>query len=147
MTIEPVRKEITVDAAPEKAFEAFTDRIGSWWPHDSHSIAGEHTADVILEGKEGGRLYEVVDDGTRHEWGTVVTWDPPRRLVLSWYVGRSPDIFTEIEVQFAPERNKTKVSLEHRHWERLGATAAETRDQYDGGWDIVLGHYITSTAG
>lgn len=147
MTIAPVRKEITVNADVEKAFEAFTDRIGSWWPHDSHSIAGEHTSDVILEGTEGGRLYEVVDDGTTHEWGTVVAWDPPRRLVLSWYVGRSPDIFTEIEVQFSPVGEQTRVVLEHRHWERLGAGAKETRDQYNGGWDIVLGHYIATAAG
>jgi uncharacterized protein YndB with AHSA1/START domain len=144
MTVAPVRKEITVSAELEKAFEAFTNRIGAWWPHDTHSIAGEHTADVILEGEKGGRLYEIVDDGTEHEWGTVVTWEPPRRLVLSWYVGRSPDISTEIEVHFSAEGEKTRVVLEHRYWERLGAKAAETRDQYDGGWDEVLGHYIAS---
>ena len=45
---------------------------------------------------------------------------------------------TEFEVTFTPEGEGTRVELEHRNWEAAGDGAAEMRDRYDGGWDIVL---------
>ena len=33
-----IRKTIHVDASPERAFEVFTRRIGSWWPLETHAL-------------------------------------------------------------------------------------------------------------
>ena len=62
-THEAVRREITVDAAPEKAFRVFTERFDSWWPR-SHSIAEADMAEAIIEPREGGRWYERGVDGS-----------------------------------------------------------------------------------
>ena len=73
-----VRREITVNAAPEKAFRVFTERFDAWWP----------------------RTFTAAAEGTR-------------------------------------------VELEHRHFERHGATAEALRDAVggDGGWNGLLKLY------
>jgi uncharacterized protein YndB with AHSA1/START domain len=132
-----VRKSITVDAHPERAFAVFTERIGSWWPVKTHSLAGEHAVDAVLEPQEGGRIYEVDADGNDGYWGTVVAWEPPHRLVIAWNVGRRRDEPTEVEVRFLSEGEGTRVELEHRGWERWH-DGAEAQASYETGWDTVL---------
>ena len=144
MSIEPIRKKITVPVPMDEAFGVFTQKIGSWWPHETHSIGGAQTQTVIIEGELGGRLYEVIDDGTEHDWGAVLVWDPPRQVTLSWHVGRDPDVYTEVEVTFAASEDGTVVSLEHRDWDRLGEKGHPLRDQYNDGWDPVLECYVQS---
>jgi hypothetical protein len=53
-------------------------------------------------------------------------------------VNPDTDAPTEIEVTFTPEGGRTRVDLEHRNWEEAGSGAAQMRDNYDGGWDVVL---------
>ena len=47
---------------------------------------------------------------------------------------------TRVEVRFIAEGNGTRVELEHSGWEQT-AKILEFRKNYDGGWDIMLGHY------
>ena len=137
-TIAPVRKSITVACSQERAFEVFTDGVMSWWPTRTHSIHHDKVADVLLEPRLGGEMYEVSESGEREHWARVTTWEPPSRLVLAWQVNPDTDGPTEIEVTFTPEGDRTRVDLEHRNWEQAGAGAAGMRDNYEGGWDIVL---------
>ena len=39
----------------------------------------------------------------------------------------------------AEEPNVTRVELEHRAWECLGARAATMREMYSNGWPTVIG--------
>ncbi len=135
-----VRKSITVAAPPERAFGVFTERIGEWWPLRSHSLAGERTQTAVVEGREGGRLYERSVEGEEQSWGTVTAWEPPRRLVVAWHVNPERPIATELEVRFSPEGSGTRVELEHRGFEQY-ADGAEARASYDGGWDTVLARF------
>ena len=49
---------------------------------------------------------------------------------------------TEVEVRFVPvERSRTRVEIEHRAWERLGAEGKAWRDRNRGGWSTLLPHY------
>jgi uncharacterized protein YndB with AHSA1/START domain len=32
--MEPVTASVTVDTPPERAFELFTEGLGSWWPKE-----------------------------------------------------------------------------------------------------------------
>ena len=66
---------------------------------------------------------------------------------MSWYPGHDDSQATELEVRFSAEGAATRVDLEHRGWEILGARAPEARTSYDGGWTTVLGHYSTATNG
>jgi uncharacterized protein YndB with AHSA1/START domain len=142
-TIAPVRKTLTVNCSPERAFEVFTGEVASWWPTKTHSIHHDDVTDVILEPREGGEMYELAEGGKREHWARVLAFEPPKRLVLAWKV--NPDKTggpTEIEVTFTPEAEGTRVELEHRNWEQAGDGAAQMRDNYEGGWDAVLAPFV-----
>ena len=42
-------------------------------------------------------------------------------------------------MSFSPVDGGTLVTLQHYGWERFEAEAAELREAYDDGWDVVLG--------
>ena len=141
-TIEPVQVAIEVRRGIEEAFRVFTTEIAAWWPVAGHSVEPDRVEAVVLEGRLGGRLYERWHDGGEVDWGRVVAWEPPQRLVLSWKPNPERKAATEVEVRFvAVEPDHTRVELEHRGWERLGDLGPEARASYDGGWPGVLDSY------
>jgi uncharacterized protein YndB with AHSA1/START domain len=140
LVIEVVRKTVTVDCAVEEAFRVFTTDAISWWPVETHSIH-QRVSEIVFEPRQGGEVYEVSESGERGYWATVLEWDPPARLVLAWNILRADAQPTEVEVRFLPEGDGTRVELEHRGWERIAEKGAEKRDDYDTGWDFVLGEY------
>jgi uncharacterized protein YndB with AHSA1/START domain len=135
-------KSITVALAVEDAFRLYTEGIATWWPISTHSVEREDAETVIFEPGEGGRIYERTKSGGEHLWGTVLTWDPPNRIVHSWYPGRGEDTAQELEIRFQPQGSGTRVELVHTGWESLGEQAAEVFGNYDTGWDLVLGEYL-----
>ena len=144
--VAPVRHSVTVGRPAEVAFRIFTDRLGAWWPLETHSIAsdrrlGRAAVGATVEPRVGGRVYETLSDGTESDWATVLVWEPPKRFVLEW--GPNPDrpARTEVEVTFSPTDEGCVVAVEHRGWERLGGEAAAAREGYDAGWPRVLSFY------
>jgi len=140
-TIEAVIRSIDVSIEPDRAFELFTRRMGEWWPMQGYSIAGEKAVGVRFEDWVGGKVFEVVEDGTEWEWAEVLAWEPPHRLVLAWHPVPEPTVSTELEIRFAPLEEGTRVVLEHRGWERLGDLGVTARVDYDEGWLPVLRLY------
>ena len=141
LVIEVVRKTVTVDCAVEEAFRIFTADAISWWPVESHSIH-QSVSEIVFEPREGGHVYEVAASGEKGHWATVLEWDPPSRLVLAWNILNAEAEATEVEIRFLPEDGGTRVELEHRGWERLAKGGAEKRENYDTGWDFVLGEFV-----
>jgi uncharacterized protein YndB with AHSA1/START domain len=135
-----VRKTLHVAVPVERAWEVFTARLNDWWPVRSHSIAEDRVQELVLEGRAGGRMFERTVDGDEGYWGTVVAWEPPRRLVMSWHVNPERPEPTEWEVLFEPEGDGTRVEFEHRGFERYD-DAAEASAGYTKGWDIILGNF------
>jgi uncharacterized protein YndB with AHSA1/START domain len=140
LVIEAVRKTITVDCAVEEAFRVFTVGADTWWPKESHSIHGADVKEIVFEQREGGEVYEISTAGEKGHWGTVVSWEPPNRIVLAWNILEREPVATELEVRFLPEGEATRVELEHRGWDAL-REAAEKRASYDKGWGQVLAVY------
>lgn len=142
--VPPIVKTIEVARDPETAFRFYTERIGEWWPLATHanspSRTGKPARNCIIEPRVGGRVYEIASDGEEHVWGRVTVWEPGKRLVHSWHLSRGEAQATEVEITFAAiAPGRTRVTLEHRHWERWGGEARERRADYDKGWNYVLG--------
>jgi uncharacterized protein YndB with AHSA1/START domain len=146
----PIRKTLVVKADVERAFTVFTSRMGSWWPR-SHSIASSPLMDVIVEPRAGGRWYERGEDGSENEWGKVLQWEPPARVVLAWQLDGNwkynPACITEVEINFTAQvAQGTRVDFEHRHLERLGANASAVRELLNSGWGGMLDLYAKQVA-
>jgi len=140
-----VRKVVRVEAPLEVAWRVFTEELATWWPLDRYTIGKAKAVDAVIEPRVGGRWYERGEDGNTCDWGSVLTWEPPDRLVLSWDITADwqydPKLKTEIEIRFVAEgKNATRVDLEHRHLDRFGARRDEMRRIFDteGDWGRVL---------
>ena len=143
----PVKKTLTVAATQQRAFEVFTAGFDRWWPR-SHSIGDAPLKEAVIEGRVGGRWFGRLENGTDAEWGEVLAWEPPSRVLLAWRIGANwqfdPDLTTEVEVTFTPQADgATRVELEHRHLERMGEGGEGMRAAFDsdGGWQGLLKLY------
>jgi hypothetical protein len=143
-----VRKTVTVECDQQHAFAVFTDGFGTWW-NRSHHIGTAELDDCFIEPKAGGRWYERGVDGSECDWGHVIVWEPPGRIVLAWQLNAEwdydPKLVTELEITFVDEGDGcTRVELEHRNLERMGAKAHEVRDAIDSesGWGGLLRGYV-----
>jgi uncharacterized protein YndB with AHSA1/START domain len=147
----PVRKSISVAAPPETAFRVFTAGFDRWWPR-SHSIGEAALKTAVIEPAVGGRWYGLLENGAEAEWGEVLAWEPPRRVVLAWRIGADwrydPALLTEVEVTFTPEGAATRVELEHRLLENMGAAGEGARAQFDSenGWGGLLALFAAQAA-
>jgi len=140
-----VRQSVVVQAPPERAFEVFTAGMSSWWPMATHKIGTAPMVAAVIEPRPGGRWFERGEDGSECDWGRVIAWEPPHRVVLAWQLNADyefdPDLHTELEVRFSPDgADGTRVELEHRGLDAYGARTAEMRDAFgsDGGWTGLL---------
>jgi uncharacterized protein YndB with AHSA1/START domain len=141
-----VRKTLTVKTSIADAFAVFTEQVGRWWPLATHHIGAQAPVAAILEPRAGGRWFERDADGVECEWGRVLVWEQPRRLVLAWQINADwkPDqaIYAEVEVRFTPQGpHTTRVDLEHRRLDAFGERAAVMRERFDGGWSSILQSY------
>lgn len=148
-----VRRSIVVQAPQAHAFDVFTARFADWWPLATHHIGGAPAATAILEPRAGGRWFERAADGTECDWGRVLVWDPPGRVVLAWEINAAwkhePGLGVEVDVRFVPAGpDTTRVELEHRGLERYGEQARQMRDRFDsdGGWTGILHAFARAAA-
>jgi len=149
-----VAKTVRVNAPLAVAFEVFVEQ--RWWPVDTHHLAEPHGSEVVLEPFPGGRWYERAADGAETDWGTVLAWQPPYRLLLTfqvspgWTYEQDPARGSQIEVTFTPEGpDATRVGLTHRHLERYGPEAERMRRILDakGGEPLnAFARHITARA-
>jgi len=101
---EPIRQSVHVDCPIEDAFQLFTERMAEWWPVES----------CIMEPCDGGRVFERTSNGEEIDWGTVIRWDPPRRVEFTWDRGA-------VDVEFSVEADGTRVTLTHTGWHLAAA--------------------------
>jgi uncharacterized protein YndB with AHSA1/START domain len=144
----PIRRSLRVKASQDKAFETFVGAMGGWWLK-GHSLLAAPQKDVLIEPREGGRWYEIGEDGSEQIWGKVLAWDAPDRVLLAWQLNADwaydPDFETTVEVRFTADGDHTIVDFEHRDLDRFGPTAEAMRGDYDtgmdGGWRELLAGY------
>src|SRR5215510_9179881 len=125
-----IHGKITVGVPVEQAFRVFTDSFHTWWPPAYH-IGQAELEKAVLEPHAGGRWYERDVEGSECDWGRVLAWEPPHRLVVTWQINGQwqydpdPEHASEIEVRFTADgAEHTTVELEHRLIDRLVAGQA-----------------------
>ena len=147
------KRTMSVNVPIEHAFKVFTEKMGAWWPA-SHHVGGTPFKDILIDPRAGGRWYEINVKGEECVWGSVLAWEPPKKVVLSWHLqpdwSFSPDLAkaSEVALEFVAEGpEKTRLEFEHRHLERHGAGWETMREQVgsDGGWPVILDLFIAAT--
>jgi uncharacterized protein YndB with AHSA1/START domain len=146
-----VIKSVRVRASRERAFSVFVEQMETWWPA-THHIGNDPFELIVVEPRLGGRWYERTVSGAEREWGTVLAWDPPNSVRLSWHVGPGHDSpewvadmdmakASEVEVRFTPlAPDMTIVELIHSKLERHGEGWEQLRAIFDGpgAWVAIL---------
>jgi uncharacterized protein YndB with AHSA1/START domain len=149
-----VQKSIVVEAPVERAFHVFTQEMSSWWSPEHH-ILDAPLAEMVVEPRAGGRIYDVGTDGSECQWARVLAYEPPRLFVFSWDINLQWQIETdhertsEVEVRFTPEaEGRTRVDLEHRRLDRHGDGWENMRDAVGSpdGWGVGLERFAKAAA-
>ena len=142
---------VTVAVPPARAFAAFTAEIDLWWRRGiAYRVAGRMPGTLILEPKQGGRLFEQYEGahGPRtHEAGTITIWDPPARLAFEWRgVNFKAGEVTHVDISFTPTESGTRLDLVHSgfaslrpdHPVRHGKPDAQFIAELGGWWGDLL---------
>jgi uncharacterized protein YndB with AHSA1/START domain len=147
-----VRTEIVVNVPPERAFQLFTERFDQIKPRE-HNMLGAEIVQSVFEPRAGGRVFDRSADGRECQWGRVLAYEPPTRIVFTWDISphwqieTDPSRSSEVEVRFVAEgERRTRVELEHRHLERHGegwqGLAEGVRG--DQGWPLYLNRFAAA---
>lgn len=144
------KRTMHVNVPIEHAFKVFTEKMGSWWPA-THHVGGLAFKDILIDPRPGGRWYEINEKGQECVWGSVLAWEPPKKVVLSWHLqpdwSFNPDMAkaSEVALEFVAEGpESTRLEFEHRHLERHGAGWESMREQVSspGGWPVILDLFV-----
>jgi len=141
----PLIVEFEVAAGLDHAFATWTERCASWWP-SAHTISRGPAA-ILLEPRAGGRIFERAPDGTEHDWGSVVEWEPPRRIAYRWHLFFDPSEATDLQVTFRPAgAGRIVVRIAQSGWERLGDAGPARRTRTGQVWQELTGAFRTACA-
>src|SRR5918994_3895492 len=144
-----VRREVTVDVPPERAFTAFTERFGDFKPKE-HNLMASPIAETTFEPRVGGHIVDHGEDGSECRWARVLAYEPPTRVVFSWDISPYWQLeadeanASEVEVNFISEgAERTRVELEHRNLDRHldGWQGLREGVDADGRWPLYLQRY------
>ena len=139
--MEPIVVEFDVMSSPQHAFDVWTSKPSMWWPR-SHTLTQDPDLTVVFEGFEGGRIYERGSDGSEHEWGEILVWQPPLRVDYLWHLFFERSEATEISVTFTEIDNGSRVRLVQTGFEKLGdEVGTERRRRTNHAWLEVTGFY------
>lgn len=132
--IDPIIVEFDVRASPGHAFDVWTAKPSMWWPK-SHTVTRAPGLTVVFEPFAGGRIYERGSDGTEHDWGEVLIWEPPVRIAYLWHLFFDRSEATEITVTFTEIDSGARVRLIQSGFEMLdGDVGPERRKRTNRAW-------------
>ena len=161
MTTKPQHKNekaihhaLTVPVSVEHAFAVFTEEMTNWWPAE-YTWSQEVLDTMAIEPGKGGRCFERGPHNFTCDWGRVLVWEPPQRLVFTWQISPrrepvpDPAKASEVEIRFeADGPSSTRLVFEHRHFARHGEGWADYRAALDSpqGWPYILDCYGKTVA-
>lgn len=130
-----ISNSVLLSMTEVQAFAFVTERISEWWPPERRHTGDSRSEIVILA---SGRFYERAGDGREVELGKVTRWDPPRLIVLDFYIATGPNHPTEVEISFEPAGAATRVTVVHRPKPESVGLWNERSPRYATSWALVL---------
>ncbi len=112
---------LRIAAPPDRVFRAFTEDIGAWWrPHSLLPLTPRGDGALFFEPGPNGRLATKLPNGNVFEIGRVTVWSSGEKLVFTWrHASFAPDQATEVDVTFEPVDDGTRITVEHRAWDKI----------------------------
>jgi uncharacterized protein YndB with AHSA1/START domain len=149
-TADALTRDLFVRVPPERAFTSFVN-LGRWWPRE-YTWSQNVLHYIGIEPRLGGACFERGPHNFECDWGRVIVWEPPGRIVFTWQIAfdrtpePNPEKASEVEVRFTEESLGTRVVLEHRAFSRHGEKANAYRTGMDSpsGWPMMLERYAKS---
>ena len=143
INLTAIKKEFTVAASQQTAFEVFTQKMDLWWPK-THHIGKADMTEMIVEPQVGGRWYSRHADGSEANVGHVLTYRPYDLFVLAWQINGDfkcdPELITEVVTEFIAEGpKKTRVKFEHKDLHKLGS--GKSVESMNEGWGLIMNLY------
>ena len=127
--VQPIIKEITVNAPVSKVWKAISnkDDLAKWFhPSDDYKLEVGHT--FHMTGHHEGKDYP-------HTM-TITEIIPERKLGLDWFIEGDAGI-TKVTYELEPDGDKTKVKVIHSGFDKYPDGEAN-RNDYNNGWEHVL---------
>ena len=136
-----VEKSIVVGLPRDLAFTKWVEEVHRWWPA-GHRRSGDPSSTVVMEGREEGRFFERCDSGEEFDFGRIVEYRYPERLVLDWFLGSGPERASKVEICFS-SLSEAETKIEVTHWgpERMDGLWEQLVHKFHKGWDVVLGEF------
>ncbi len=141
--IEPLRLAFDVACSPEHAFVIWTERIGCVVAGRPHRLAASRTSRSCSRAASAGGSSSAPRPGPSTTGARSRSGSRRIGSATCWHLRRDRADATEVEIRFVRARRRaTRVEIEHRGWERLGAEGQAWRDRNMGGWSTLLPHFV-----
>lgn len=149
-----IEHSVQVPVSAAKAFDFFVDELATWWPA-AYTWSQEVLQDMVIEPQVNGRCYEKGPNNFICDWGRVLVWEPPHRLVFSWQISPrrepvpNPAKASEVEVRFTADGPQTtQVVLTQRHMDRHGEGSEMYQEMMASpqGWPYILAQFVTAVS-
>ena len=131
-----LRRDVTTRLTPWEAWRLFCEDISIWWPVARVSLSalsdGALPQVVTLDATAGGRLTEVLFDGSTGDWAQVREVAAPDRIALDWTLGLAEP--SPVTVTFTAEEGGSRVSL----------TSPDESEAALAIWDAVLDRFAAA---
>jgi uncharacterized protein YndB with AHSA1/START domain len=108
-----VRHEVTVNAAPDKIYNALTGQIGAWW-NPEHTYSND-SKNLTIDARPGGCLCETLPNGGGVAHMTVVNVSRGQLIRMGGALGplQASGIAGSMTWKLSPDPSSTKVELSY----------------------------------
>ena len=108
------------------AFDSFVNKFNKWWPEE-YTWSGNVLEIINIEPKVNGKCYEIGPNHFRYDWGRVLKFEHPNKIVFTWQISPSrvpepnPDKVSEIKIEFITiNKSFTRTEFEHKCFSKHG---------------------------
>jgi hypothetical protein len=135
-----VIRSVTVKCDAGTAFRIWTEKIEAWWP-EGHTPSGSGGSQIRMQTGPGGRIFELLADGSEQDLARIAGWAPPHQITLDWFLGSGPERPSRVNIHFIEESGRTTVRVEHRGPKLIGDAWAIRKGLFSASWEAVLASF------